>query len=51
MTANPAFTQAAPCSPDALTAVELTWIEKRVEHWIRVGRDDPKRLSIAAAVG
>ena len=39
MMANPAFTQAPPCSPDALTAVELTWLEKRVEHWIRFGRD------------
>ena len=39
MMANPAFTQAAPCSPEALTAVELTWLEKRVEHWIRFGRD------------
>ena len=39
MMANPAFAQAPPCSPDALTAVELTWLEKRVEHWIRFGRD------------
>ena len=39
MMANPAFAQALPCSPDALTAVELTWLEKRVEHWIRFGRD------------
>ena len=23
----------------ALTAVELTWYEKRIEHWIRFGRD------------
>jgi len=23
----------------ALTRVELTWLEKRVEHWIRFGRD------------
>jgi Protein of unknown function (DUF2840) len=23
----------------ALTHVELTWIEKRIEHWIRFGRD------------
>ena len=39
MMANPAFAEARPCSPDALTAVELTWLEKRVEHWIRFGRD------------
>lgn len=25
-------------SADALTCVELTWIEKRIEHWIRFGR-------------
>ena len=24
---------------DALTHVELTWLEKRIEHWIRFGRD------------
>jgi hypothetical protein len=24
---------------DDLTHVELTWIEKRIEHWIRFGRD------------
>ena len=23
----------------ALTSVELTWLEKRIEHWIRFGRD------------
>ena len=39
MMANPGFAEALPCSPDALTAVELTWLEKRVEHWIRFGRD------------
>ncbi|MGH7755306.1 MAG: DUF2840 domain-containing protein, partial [Vulcanimicrobiaceae bacterium] len=39
MMANPEFAEATPCSPDALTAVELTWLEKRVEHWIRFGRD------------
>ena len=25
--------------PAALTQVELTWIENRIEHWIRFGRD------------
>jgi hypothetical protein len=39
MMANSAFAEAARCSPDALTAVELTWLEKRVEYWIRFGRD------------
>jgi hypothetical protein len=24
---------------NALTHVELTWLEKRIEHWIRFGRD------------
>jgi hypothetical protein len=37
--ANPAFAQAKPGSSDAHTAVELTWLEKRIEHWIRFGRD------------
>ncbi|HQT72596.1 MAG TPA: DUF2840 domain-containing protein [Acidiphilium sp.] len=30
---------AATASPLKLTRVELTWIEKRIEHWIRFGRD------------
>src|SRR5204862_125170 len=25
-------------SDDDMTCVELTWIEKRIEHWIRFGR-------------
>lgn len=25
-------------SDDGMTRVELTWIEKRIEHWIRFGR-------------
>jgi|TARA_R100000501_G_scaffold18540_1_gene40526 hypothetical protein len=28
----------AKLNPDGLTHVELTWIEKRIEHWIRFGR-------------
>ena len=29
-----------PCvDPTALTHVELTWIENRIEHWIRFGHD------------
>ena len=31
-------------SPDALTHVELTWIEKRIEYWIRFGRAAGKRI-------
>ena len=26
-------------TPDPFTPVELTWIEKRIEHWIRFGHD------------
>jgi len=26
------------CPPDNLTHVELIWLEKRIEHWIRFGR-------------
>lgn len=39
MMANPAFADVAPSSSAALTTVELTWLEKRIEHWIRFGRD------------
>lgn len=28
-----------PNAPPLLTRVELTWLEGRVEHWIRFGRD------------
>lgn len=31
-------------SPDALTWVELTWIEKRIEYWIRFGREAGERI-------
>ena len=42
--------RAAASPPDALTHVELTWIEKQIEHWIRFGRERPRdRSSIAAA--
>ena len=37
-----ADTRPRSCASDAaapLTHVELTWIEKRIEHWIRFGRD------------
>ena len=26
-------------APDTLTHVELIWLEKRIEHWIRFGHD------------
>jgi hypothetical protein len=29
---------------DNLTLVELTWIEKRIEHWIRFGRDGGEQI-------
>ncbi|MBX7482018.1 DUF2840 domain-containing protein [Qipengyuania qiaonensis] len=29
---------------DGLTHVELTWIEKRIEHWIRFGRVENDRI-------
>ena len=31
-------------SPDALTDVELTWIEGRIEYWIRFGRQAGERI-------
>ena len=31
-------------SPDALTDVELTWIENRIEYWIRFGRQAGERI-------
>ena len=31
-------------SPAAPTDVELIWIEKRIEHWIRFGRDVAERI-------
>jgi hypothetical protein len=30
---------ASNINPSALTHVELIWFEKRIEHWIRFGRD------------
>jgi hypothetical protein len=30
--------------PDTLTQVELIWLEQRVEHWIRFGRDVAERI-------
>ena len=31
-------------SPEALTDVELIWIEKRIQHWVRFGRDVAERI-------
>ena len=31
-------------APDTFTHVELTWIEKRVEHWIRFGHDVSEKI-------
>ncbi|MBO1326371.1 DUF2840 domain-containing protein [Acetobacter sp. TBRC 12305] len=33
-----------PPQGDALTTVELTWIEKRIEHWIRFGHPVEDRI-------
>ena len=44
-------------SGDGLTHVELTWIEKRIEHWIRFGRQtadkiiDRRRRTVGFAPG
>ncbi len=35
---------ASSYSPTALTHVELTWIEQRVEHWIRFGHVTNEKL-------
>ena len=31
-------------SPDSLTHVELIWIEKQIEHWIRFGREVAEQI-------
>lgn len=38
MTTSPPHPRHDPSSNDGLTHVHLTWIEKRIEHWIRFGR-------------
>lgn len=30
--------------PDNLTDVELTWVEKKIEHWIRFGREAHEQI-------
>lgn len=40
MTGDPSASRApADGATSGLTQVELTWIEKKIEHWIRFGRD------------
>ena len=31
-------------APETLTHVELTWIEKKIEHWIRFGHDVEEKI-------
>ncbi|WP_263588489.1 DUF2840 domain-containing protein [Sphingopyxis sp. GC21] len=38
MTVPPSPMRLPTATGDGLTRVELTWIEKRIEHWIRFGR-------------
>lgn len=38
MTVPPSPMRSPSASDDDMTRVELTWIEKRIEHWIRFGR-------------
>ncbi|CAM5492425.1 DUF2840 domain-containing protein [Sphingobium scionense] len=38
MTVSPTHNGHGAPRPDSMTHVQLTWIEKRVEHWIRFGR-------------
>jgi len=38
MTVSPTQHGYGAARPDNMTHVQLTWIEKRVEHWIRFGR-------------
>ena len=33
-----------PLPPDGLTQVELTWIEKKVEYWIRFGKEKEEQI-------
>ncbi len=35
---------AAAGDPTALTHVELTWVEKKIEHWIRFGHDVEEKI-------
>jgi hypothetical protein len=38
MTVSPPNQRHRTLRPDNMTHVQLTWIEKRIEHWIRFGR-------------
>jgi len=46
MTGRQAICQTAPAAAqaDELTEVELVWIEKQTEHWIRFGHETSERL-------
>ena len=33
---------------ETLTHVELTWIEKKIEHWIRFGHDVEEKIGRAS---
>lgn len=46
MTDKQAIRQAGPASAQAteLTEVELVWIEKEIEHWIRFGHETSERV-------
>lgn len=41
---NSAIKQPFNCAAVALTHVELTWIEGKIEHWIRFGRDVGEKI-------
>ena len=45
---NSASEPSMPEPSRQLTHVELTWLEKRIEHWIRFGRIAEERFSTAA---
>jgi hypothetical protein len=35
---------AARFNQDTLTHIELIWLEQRIEHWIRFGRDVAEQI-------
>lgn len=39
-----AFPPTSACSQDQPTSVELTWIEKKIEHWIAFGRTSGEQI-------
>ena len=44
MTVPPSPMRHRQPSDDGMTRVELTWIEKRIEHWIRFGRKNYEQI-------